>query len=89
MIATQPTTLVTGIGELTTNDATREGLLGLVADAAVVIEGGRIAWVGESSDAPPPTPRSTSVAARSSPALSTATATWSSPGTARPSSPRG
>ena len=46
--------LVTGIGELTTND---RGLgdgspLGLVADAAMVVEGGRVAWVGESAAAP-------------------------------------
>ncbi len=48
----QPSVLITGIGELTTNDPTREGLLGLVADAAVVVQGSRIAWVGGASDAP-------------------------------------
>lgn len=40
--------LITGIGELTTNDAE----LGKPHDAAVVIEGERIAWVGSASDAP-------------------------------------
>jgi imidazolonepropionase len=44
--------VITGIGELVTNDPARDGLLGLVADAAVVVEGSRIAWVGSSADAP-------------------------------------
>jgi len=43
---------ITGIGELVTNDPERDGLLGLVTDAAVVVEGGRVAWVGASVDAP-------------------------------------
>lgn len=46
------TTVITGIGELVTNDPDREGLLGLVTDAAVVLEGSRIAWVGPAADAP-------------------------------------
>ncbi|WP_210649801.1 imidazolonepropionase [Nocardioides sp. SYSU D00065] len=53
------TTVITGIGELVTNDPARReelagqgGLLGLVRDAAVVIEGGRVAWVGPAADAP-------------------------------------
>ncbi|PVG84346.1 imidazolonepropionase [Nocardioides gansuensis] len=45
-------TVITGIGELVTNDPARDGLLGLVQDAAVVVEGGRIAWVGSAADAP-------------------------------------
>ncbi|WP_404311959.1 imidazolonepropionase [Agrococcus terreus] len=40
--------LIEGIGELTTNDDE----LGRVADAAVVVEGERIAWVGPASRAP-------------------------------------
>ncbi len=40
--------LITGIGELTTNDAE----LGKLHDAAVVIEGEKIAWVGVAADAP-------------------------------------
>ena len=49
------TTLITGIGELATNDPARAeqgGLLGLVHDAAVVVEGRTIAWVGPAVDAP-------------------------------------
>ncbi len=46
-------TLITNIGELVTNDPTRGDLLGLVNDAAVVIEGSTIAWVGSRLDAPP------------------------------------
>src|SRR5689334_63002 len=46
--------LVRHIGELVTNDPTLGdgSQLGLVADAAFVVEGGRIAWVGPSADAP-------------------------------------
>lgn len=49
------TTLITGIGELVTNDPARAedgGLLGLVHDAAVVVEGSRVAWVGQAAEAP-------------------------------------
>lgn len=42
------TTLLTEIGELTTNDPDRP----LLTDAAVVVEGSRIAWVGSAADAP-------------------------------------
>ena len=45
--------LLTGIGELVTNDSAHDGTpIGLVPDAAVVIEGGRIAWVGPRLEAP-------------------------------------
>ena len=47
------TTALLNIGSLVTNDPTLgDGRLGLIPDAAVVIEEGRIAWVGRSSDAP-------------------------------------
>ncbi len=45
-------TLITNIGELVTNDPERDGLLGLVSDAAVVMEGGLVAWVGAAANAP-------------------------------------
>ncbi|KRA32866.1 MULTISPECIES: imidazolonepropionase [unclassified Nocardioides] len=45
-------TLVTNIGELVTNDPAAADLLGLRSDAALVIEDGLVAWVGEASDAP-------------------------------------
>ena len=46
-------TALLNIGSLVTNDPTLgDGRLGLIPDAAVVIEEGRIAWVGRSSDAP-------------------------------------
>ena len=35
-------TLLTGIAELATNDPAREGVLGLVTDAAVVVEVGSV-----------------------------------------------
>ncbi|HWE88265.1 MAG TPA: imidazolonepropionase [Pseudonocardiaceae bacterium] len=41
-------TVVTGIGELTTNDAE----LGTLRDAAIVFDGDRIGWVGPKSHAP-------------------------------------
>jgi len=46
--------LITGIGELVTNDSSvGDGTaLGIIANAAVVVERNRIAWVGESSLAP-------------------------------------
>ncbi|MFD8593311.1 imidazolonepropionase [Streptomyces sp. NPDC059637] len=48
-----PATLVTNIGSLATNDpALGEGPLGLLADAAVVLDGDRVAWVGRAADAP-------------------------------------
>jgi imidazolonepropionase len=43
------TTLIDGIGLL----ATQEPGLGEIAEAALVVEGGRVAWVGRSADAPP------------------------------------
>jgi imidazolonepropionase len=45
--------VVTDIGELVTNDPERGGLLGIVEDAALVVEGGKVAWVGPDADAPP------------------------------------
>jgi imidazolonepropionase len=39
---------ITGIGELSTNDPS----LGVVRDAAVVVEGGSVAWVGPAREAP-------------------------------------
>jgi imidazolonepropionase len=46
------TALITNIGQLVTNDPDRDGLLGIVKDAAVLIENEQIAWVGASADAP-------------------------------------
>jgi imidazolonepropionase len=47
------TTVVTGIGELVTNDpALGPGPLGIVPDAALVVDGGRVAWVGPAAAAP-------------------------------------
>jgi imidazolonepropionase len=46
-------TLVTNIGELVTNDpALGDGPLGLRRDAALLIDDGRIAWVGDAAKAP-------------------------------------
>ncbi len=46
-------TLITGISSLVTNDpALGPGPLGLIEEAAVVIEDGRFAWVGRAADAP-------------------------------------
>ena len=45
-------TLLTNIGELVTNDPHREGLLGTIEAAALVVEGDRVAWVGHATDAP-------------------------------------
>jgi imidazolonepropionase len=49
------TTVITGIGELVTNDPARAdegGLLGHAHDAAVVMDGSRAAWVGPAAPAP-------------------------------------
>ena len=46
-------TLVTGIGELVTNDGSLgPGPLGTVADAALMVTDGVVAWVGTASAAP-------------------------------------
>ncbi len=45
-------TLITNIGELVTNDPQAGDLLGVVTDAAVVLEGDRVAWTGAAADAP-------------------------------------
>ena len=51
--ATPTTTALIHISSLVTNDPSLgEGPLGLIQDAAVVIDGDRIAWVGETSKAP-------------------------------------
>lgn len=44
--------VLTGIGELVTNDPTAEDLLGVVTDAAVVVDGPTLAWVGPEGDLP-------------------------------------
>lgn len=46
--------LLTGIGELVTNNPDLGGgLVGVVPDAAVVIDGDRVAWAGPAGDLPP------------------------------------
>ena len=44
--------LITNIGELTTNVAVGEDPCGTLHDAAVLIEDGRVSWVGPAADAP-------------------------------------
>lgn len=44
--------LITNIGELTTNVEIDGDVAGTLADAAVLVEDGRIAWVGSAADAP-------------------------------------
>ncbi len=46
------TTLITNIGELVTNDPQAEDLLGAIEDAALVIDGAHVAWVGRADVAP-------------------------------------
>lgn len=45
-------TLITGIGELTTNDPQHEGALGTLHNAGIVIENGRVLWIGSAAQAP-------------------------------------
>ncbi|SHF50877.1 imidazolonepropionase [Jatrophihabitans endophyticus] len=46
-------TLITGIGELVTNDPVHDGTpLGVLHDAALVVADERVAWVGRAADAP-------------------------------------
>jgi imidazolonepropionase len=52
MNSPRTSTLVTNIGELVTNDPAAADLLGLRTNAAVVIDNGVIAWVGDASGAP-------------------------------------
>lgn len=48
------TVLYTGIGELVTNDPSQGdgSALGIIDDAAIVVDGDEIAWIGHSSNAP-------------------------------------
>jgi imidazolonepropionase len=46
-------TVITNIGELVTNDPAADHLLGIVEQAALVVEGGHVAWVGPAGQAPP------------------------------------
>lgn len=46
------TTLITNIGELVTNDPEADDLLGVIEQAALVVEGAHVAWVGRATDAP-------------------------------------
>ena len=56
--------VVTGIGELVTNDAALgEGPLGILRNAAIVVDGDSVAWVG-SADSAPDADRRTDVAGR-------------------------
>jgi len=50
--AHRPSLLVTGIGELVTHDPGHGPGLGVVQDAAVVVESGRVAWTGRAVEAP-------------------------------------
>jgi imidazolonepropionase len=45
-------TLITNIGELVTNAPDADDLLGIRHDAALVVEGDRVAWVGPAAGAP-------------------------------------
>lgn len=45
-------TLITNIGELSTQDASRGPVGSVLRDAAVVLEGERISWIGAASEAP-------------------------------------
>ena len=47
------TTVITGIGELVTNAPGGRDLLGTIEDAALVVEGSTVAWVGPAAEAPP------------------------------------
>jgi imidazolonepropionase len=47
-----PSLLLTNIGELTTHDPEHPGENGVLRDAALVVEGGRVAWTGPAERAP-------------------------------------
>ncbi len=45
-------TVITNIAELVTNDPDADDVLGIVERAALVVAGGRVAWVGPATEAP-------------------------------------
>lgn len=46
------TFLITDIAQVVTNDETHGGLLGIILDAAIAVDGDVIAWVGRETDVP-------------------------------------
>ncbi len=52
MSTDSPATIITGIGELVTCDGTGPDQLGVRHSAALVAEGGRVIWIGPSTEAP-------------------------------------
>jgi imidazolonepropionase len=45
-------TVITNIGELVTNDPEADDVLGVIDDAALVVDGTTVAWVGAAAEAP-------------------------------------
>ena len=82
--------LVDHIGELVTNDPTLgDGVLGLLRDAAVVAEDGRVVWIGPAQAAPPADERLDADGGAVLPGFVDSHTHSSSPGTGRTSSPPG
>ena len=65
---TQMATAITNIGSLITNDPSLgQGPSGIIENAAVIIDGDRIVWIGSTSKAPPTDNRTTPRAGRPMP----------------------
>ena len=83
--------LYDGIGELVTNDphAGDGSALGVITDAALLVDGATIAWVGPKAAAPDADQRVDWAGRACYPASSTVMRTWFSQAIGPPSSPLG
>ena len=81
-LSSDSSTLITNVGELVTNDPD-SGAFAAIADAALVVQNGTVAWTGRAARAPAADSAVDAGGRAVLPGSSTRTRTWFSPGSAR------